>query len=299
MVTYAVEQIDDLTADGASAITGMDLMSPFVWRKDGDYRALVRAVPNPLGPDDKTGVIASARSTDGLTFTFDHKLAIIPGMEPADADAGRCEDPTVLVTSAGHYIVFYTGVDAARAQGSMIVASGPDMDHLEKRKIVLQAPPGEGNIKEATLVQTAKGDWRLFYEYAAEQASRIGVAAADTPEGPWTSLPDPFTIREDSWDDWHLSTGPICAIDGGDPVMFYNGATRDARWRIGWISFDADFTRVTARGLEPVILPPPPRDRSATDIAFAASTVVEDGMISLYYSVEDRTLRRARIRHYA
>lgn len=297
MTTYAVEQIDDVTLTGDPAVTKMDLMSPFVWNKGG-YRTLIRAVPDPLGAGDPTGIIVSASSSDGLAFTLDPKPAIAPGTDPADADAGGCEDPTVVVTDSGRYLVFYTGVDAARSQGVMIVAAGPDLDHLEKRRIVLEAPPGEGNIKEATLVQTPQGDWRLFYEYAANEASRIGIARADTVEGPWISLPDPFTIREDSWDDWHLSTGPICAIDGADPVMFYNGATRDARWRIGWISFDPTYSRVTGRGIEPVILPPPPRDRAATDIAFAASTIVEDGMISLYYSVEDRMLRRARIRHY-
>ena len=72
-----------------------------------------------------------------------------------------------------------------------------------------------------------------------------------------------------------------------------------ARWRIGWISFSADFDGVTGRGLEPVILPPPPEDRAKTDIAFAASTIIENGMISLYFSLEDRILRRARIRYYA
>ena len=80
--------------------------------------------------------------------------------------------------------------------------------------------------------------------------------------------------------------------------MFYNGATADARWRIGWVSFDPGFTRVTGRGLEPMLVPPPARDRIATDIAFAASAVVEDDLIALYYSVEDRALRRAMVRHY-
>jgi len=67
------------------------------------------------------------------------------------------------------------------------------------------------------------------------------------PDGPWEVAEDPFTIREDSWDNWHLSTGPIIALPGRDPVMFYNGATVDARWRIGWITFDANFEKVTAR----------------------------------------------------
>ena len=83
-----------------------------------------------------------------------------------------------------------------------------------------------------------------------------------------------------------MSTGPIVAWPGCDPVMFYNGATHDARWRIGWITFDRDFGAVTGRGLEPLIMPPPAEDRSATDIAFAASIVLEDERAALYYSVD-------------
>jgi len=139
----------------------------------------------------------------------------------------------------------------------------------------------------------------LFYEYAAHDASRIGMASGPTPQGPWTLLPNPFGVREDSWDNWHLSTGPIAMVEGEDPVMFYNGATVDARWRIGWITFDRDFTHVTGRGLEPLLIPPPAKDRAATDIAFAASVVVENGMITLYYSLEDAILRRARVGRYA
>ena len=72
----------------------------------------------------------------------------------------------------------------------------------------------------------------------------------------------------------------------------------DARWRIGWISFDAHFSRVTGRGLEPMLMPPPPTHRDSTDIAFAASTVIENSRIALYYSLEDRMLRRALVRRY-
>ena len=298
MATYSVEQIDDLTIVPGSPVDGMDMMSPFVWQENERYRMLVRAVPCPLGPKDPTGVIPTATSIDGLSFTVDPPLAIVPGSDPGDIDAGGCEDPTVVIAD-GRYVVYYTGVEQSRKQGAMVVAVGNDLHRLKKREIALQAPPGQGNIKEATLVQCPQGDWRLFYEYAENDASRIGMAIAKTLEGPWTSTHNPFSVREDSWDDWHLSTGPVVSIDGGDPVMFYNGATRDARWRIGWISFDKNFTHVTGRGIEPAIIPPPPRERSATDIAFAASTIVEDGMISLYYSVEDRELRRARIRRYA
>ncbi len=307
MPTYAVEQLDTVTVTDGSPLAGMDLMSPFVWPEKGGYRLMVRGVPDPLGPTDPTGLIAYGTSTDGLQFTLDPTLAIAPDPDPGAPDAGGCEDPTVQVSADG-YVVLYTGVDARRTQGVMVAASGPSIERLVKRKVVLQAPEGEGNIKEATLVQTLAGDWRLFYEYAALfenggadriGASRIGVARAAHLHDEWVAMDDPFGIREDSWDNWHLSTGPICQVPGADPVMFYNGATLDARWRIGWVSFSPDYSRITGRGLEPLLLPPPPVDRTKTDIAFAASTIVEDGLISLYYSLEDRILRRARVRYYA
>jgi predicted GH43/DUF377 family glycosyl hydrolase len=124
------------------------------------------------------------------------------------------------------------------------------------------------------------------------------MASGPTAKGPWTVKPDPFGIREDSWDNWHLSTGPMTQVGGQNPVMFCNGATHDARWRIGWISFDPDFTRVTGRGVEPMLVPPPAVDRTSTDIAFAASTVMEGDRIALYYSLKDWMLRRAMVRRY-
>jgi predicted GH43/DUF377 family glycosyl hydrolase len=299
MVTYAVEQLDDVCLSTGSPVDGMDLMSPFVWREREMYRIMVRGVPAPLTAGDATGLIAVGAGSDGVSFAMDAQLAIAP--TPGSDDAGGCEDPTVALTCTPYragYLVYYTGVDAARTQGALILASGPRLDALHKRDVVLKAPPGEGNIKEATLARTAAGDWRLFYEYAAAGASRIGMARGPTAEGPWTVLPDPFGVRADSWDNWHLSTGPIIQPAGHDPVMFYNGATHDARWRIGWITFDPDFTRVTGRGLEPMLVPPPPTERTATDIAFAASTVAEGERIALYFSIEDRLLRRALVRRY-
>ncbi|VVT13977.1 Glycosidase [Sphingomonas sp. EC-HK361] len=297
MVAYVVEALDDVSVGGVPVVDGMDLMSPFVWADGGTLRILLRVVPNPLGPHDPTGLVYAGASRDGLHFDLDSRPALTPG--PDAADAGGCEDPTVVQRADGSYAVYFTGVDAARAQGSMLVAEGPTLTTLTKRAVVLQAPPGEGNIKEATLAQARDGTWRLFYEYARENASRIGVAGSHADCGPWTSVNDPFDVRDDSWDNWHLSTGPIVQLPGRDPVMFYNGATADARWRIGWVAFDRDFERVTARGIEPLIMPPPPRDRAATDIAFAASAIVaQDGRIHLYYSLEDRRLARAIVRCY-
>jgi len=298
MVAYVVEELQEVTlARPDGRLASYDLMSPFVWTEDNAYRLLVRVIPRPLGPTDPTGVIWSGDSDDGICFRMRREPAIVPGPNPDDA--GGCEDPTVVRGERGDYLVFYTGVDAGRSQGALLVAKGSDLTKLREQRVMLKAPPGEGNIKEATLAQGSDGQYRLFYEYAKDGASRIGMAVGPTVEGPWTVVDDPFTIRENSWDNWHLSTGPIVQTPGHDPVMFYNGATADARWRIGWISFSGDFSRVTARGLEPIVMPPPAEDRTATDIAFAASCLEIGQDIWLYYSLEDRILRRARIARYS
>jgi predicted GH43/DUF377 family glycosyl hydrolase len=299
MVAYAVEDLQEVTIDIAGSegrLAHYDLMSPFVWTEGEKYRLLVRVLPNPLGPSDPTGVIWGGISEDGRCFRMHDAPAITPG--PGREDAGGCEDPTVVRGEDGAYLVFYTGVDAARRQGALLVAKGPKLTDLHEQRVMLKAPEGEGNIKEATLAQGADGLFRLFYEYAKDNASRVGMAVGPSVEGPWTVADDPFPIREDSWDNWHLSTGPIVQQSGRDPVMFYNGATMDARWRIGWISFAPDFSRVTGRGLEPLIMPPPAKSRDATDIAFAASCLTVGDAIWLYYSLEDKILRRALVRSY-
>lgn len=294
---YAVEALETVTLDIGGPdglLAGHDLMSPYVWEDNACKQLLVRALKNPLGPNDPTGVIYAGTSPDGLTFTMKLQPAIVPG--PDFVDAGGVEDPTVVLATTGELLVYFTGVDARREQGAMLVAHGADLTTLTKERVLLKAPAGEGNIKEATVAQGADGRWRLFYEYAKDNASRIGLAICDGPGGPWEPITDPFTIRQDNWDNWHLSTGPIVSRRGEPPVMFYNGATADARWRIGWIAFDENFTRVVDRCIEPLLVPPPPEQRGGIDIAFAASCLDDGKTIFLYYSLEDRLLRRAHVR---
>lgn len=296
MADYVVEAVCDVELACHEPLKSMDWMSPFVWR-DGDLHwMMMRGVPNPLEDGKPTGIIWCGCSNDGITFDMDQKPAIEPG--PEAMDAGGVEDPTVEVTNEG-LMVYYTGVEAGRQQGSLLVATGKDLDSLKKRAVMLKAPEGQGNIKEATLAQASDGSWRMFYEYAEDNASRIGMATCPKLGGPWTPVGSPVPIRAESWDNWHLSTGPIVTLPGRNPVMFYNGATPDARWRIGWVAFDPMYSKIVDRCIEPLVVPPPAEQRTATDIAFAASALVDDERcLTLYYSLEDRRLARAKVRGY-
>lgn len=295
---FNVEKIEPVILHGPDAVTQRDLMSPYVWKTGGShpYAMMVRAVPK-MGEEGDTGTIWYATSKDGRTFTASEAPAIVPG--PAAEDAGGCEDPTVVALPDGSYVVYYTGVDAARAHGELLYAAGPGIDRLQKRGVAMASTPSQGNVKEATVDRTRDGAWRLFYEYAAHDASLIGLATGPGVAGPWHHERQPFAPRADAWDNFHLSTGPLLTDDKDQPVMFYNGATRDARWRIGWVAFDAEYTRVTDRCIEPLIAPPPAANRMDADIAFAASVLLEADQIWLYFSRADRALFRAAIRRYA
>ncbi|WP_354289378.1 glycosidase [Sphingomonas sp. UYEF23] len=295
-VDFNVQELQDIHLMGPPLLMARDLMSPYVWLEpDGRFGIMVRAVTQPGKPMTDTGIIWAGWSDDGVHFAMLDQPSIVPGAV-GEKDAGGVEDPTVVKMEDGSYVVYYTGVEADMAHGEMFYATGPSVDKLVKTGVALASTKSLGNTKEATVDHEKDGRWSLFYEYAADEASRVGLAIGLKVDGPWDEQPTPFMPREDGWDNWHLSTGPMLLDDPEMPVMFYNGATHDARWRIGWVAFDRKLTRVIDRCIEPLITPPPVPDRTASDIAFAASVTSRDSEIWLYYSLEDRRLSRARLK---
>ncbi len=286
---FVVERIEQLEVIDGSLLHQRELMSPYVWRaKEGELHILIRAVPQPGDGDRITGRIwHGVGANDGLAFRMDAESLLTPG--PDTFDIMGCEDPTLVPTSEG-CILYYTGLDQD-LNAEMLYAAGPDIRSLEKRGRVFQSGKTQNNTKEATVCITKDGEWRLFYEFAHDEASLIGVAVGKGPTGPWSEYSEPFAPRPDRWDNWHISTGPILYDRPDRPVMFYNGASRDAVWRIGWVELSRDCLEVVDRGVEPLF--EPPEGVKHRDIAFASSLVAEDGWIWLYFSVDDRELYRA------
>jgi len=290
-MSFAASEIAALTIERPGALRDMYLLSPFVWREAALYRMLLRVVPRSDDPAKKIARVHYAESRDGLHFTLGDKPAVAPGHEN---DHDGCEDPTVCI-DGGRYYVYYTGWDQRSQRGQLMLAEGDDALQLKKRGTILPWTAERKNPKEATVVKAADGSWRMFFEYAHDDRSKIGIARGPAVDGPWTVDEPLFEARAKSWDDWHLSTGPIVLTQSGNPAMFYNGATRDAKWRIGSITFDPGYTRVLDRCDEPLVVPPAQREEGATDIAFAASAVAENGVTHLYYSVADKDMYRATI----
>lgn len=92
--------------------------------------------------------------------------------------------------------------------------------------------PGPGELDcdgcEDPTLALSNGIYYVYY---------TGIARADLMSGPWAVQEDLLKARHAAWDSWHLSTGPILVSNAQRPSMFYNGATQDATWRIGWVEF--------------------------------------------------------------
>ena len=265
-------------------------LSPFVWRERHDFHILLRAVPYAENPAEKIARVYHGASRDGLEFYLDQTPAIAPG--PSSDDGDGCEDPTVI-RSEGEMFVYYTGWNQERRRGCLMLASGPDAAHLRKRGVALASNAQTRNPKEAEVAFAGDGVWRLLFEFSTGEASRIGLARSDCVSGPWDVGAAPFECRPEKWDSWHLSPGPVLAF-GESRTMFYNGASRDAKWRVGWIRFDATYSSVLERCDAPIIVPAAARG-DETDIAFAASALAEGDLVRIYYSVADQYMRRATI----
>lgn len=289
---FEVEAIERLEITGPADFTMRPQMSPFVWRDPAsdDYRLLARSVPED---DRSTGSIWLGCSSDGLRFRMQDRALIVPN--PGTLDARGCEDPTVLPTDEA-CIVYYTGVDQDR-KPRLLYAEGPDLAGLTKRGIAHATSATEHGTKEATVECLPGDDWRLFFEYSRGGRSRVGIATSCHPQGPWQDSHDPFEARPGRWDSWHLSPGPIVRHYGepGRRLMFYNGATRQPRWAIGWVVIDDVTMRETLRCETPLIAFDNP-GQGKRNFAFASSLVVAGARIWLYLTRDDRVMLRATLR---
>lgn len=295
MAGWELLSVEPLTMHRTNRLANMYVLSPFVWHDGERFRLLVRAVPRRDDePRLKMAEIWHGVSEDGGHFDMDVAPTIFPGPDLVDLDG--CEDPTVHVDDETTR-VWYTGYNEKQKTGRLLFARGPDVATLAKAGLAIDSTPAFANPKEATVAAAGRNRWRMYFEYAHDGASLVGQAEADTLDGSWTNLSaSPLSPRANRWDCWHLSPGPIIGEGTAYPTMFYNGATENAQWRIGWAAFDKTLNKLVDRCEEPLIEPDGAISEGATDIAFAASAVERDGQVFLYFSQSDQDLRRALLR---
>lgn len=288
MKKYKVDKKEQLKLECTSPLSGMYKLSPFVWEENGVYKIMIRAVNPSEDATQKVARIYYGTSADGIRFKMNDEPVIAPSTNSYDKDG--CEDPTVVYLN-DNYLVYYTGWNQTKQEGQLLLAKGQNMESLSFAGIAMPSTQPYINPKEATVAQLKDGKWMLLFEYANEDRSRLGNASSGKAEGPWKIEGEFLPAVKDSWDSHHLSPGPVLSDNLNQTVMFYNGADLNAHWRIGWAKIDSD-GQITDRSKKPLITPPKGKP-GETDIAFAASAILVNKEIWLYYSIADKATYRA------
>jgi predicted GH43/DUF377 family glycosyl hydrolase len=286
-MTYQIKHIEPLIIKCSEPLSGMYKLSPFVWTEKGWFKILLRAVNPSQDPKQKVARIYYGTSRDGLTFKMSDTPVIVPGTNVYDKDG--CEDPT-LVFADDQYFIYYSGWNQTEEVGQLLLSKGSSIETLKLAGVAIPSQKGYRNPKEATVYQLPNKEWVLWFEYADDDRSKLGMAKSSTESGPWKIIGE-YMQPGNEWDNYHLSAGPIVKNGNEGSVMFYNGANEKAHWRIGWVEMDGD-GNVTNRSTSPLITPTKPK-KDETDIAFAASALMEHNEIWLYYSVADSKVMRA------
>lgn len=286
-MSYQIKHIEYLGLKCSQPLSGMYKLSPFVWKEKGWFKLLLRAVNPSQDAKQKVARIYYGTSRDGLTFKMSDAPVIAPGTNTYDKDG--CEDPTVVYAD-NQYFIYYTGWNQTEEIGQLLLSKGSSMETLELVGVAIPNQKKYRNPKEATVYQLPNKEWVLWFEYANDNRSKLGLAKSSTACGPW-KISGEYMQPANEWDSYHLSAGPVVKNGKKSSVMFYNGANEKTQWRIGWVEMDAD-GNVTNRSTSPLITPTKPKQEE-TDIAFAASAVLEENEIWLYYSIADSKILRA------
>ncbi len=288
MSTYKLIKTEELRLACTLPLEGMYKLSPWVWKEKSIYKMLVRAVNTSEDATQKVARIYSGISNNGIDFKMSDGAVIAPGTNSYDKDG--CEDPTVVCIN-NKYLVYYTGWNQTKMEGQLLLAKGKTLDTLKLSGVAVASKKPYINPKEATVTKLKNGKWLLLFEYANQKRSKLGKAVSTKAAGEWKIDGEFLKAVKDSWDSYHLSPGPALIDSNGEFVMFYNGSDAKTRWRIGWIKMNNE-GKITDRSKTPLITPPKNKP-GETDIAFAASAVLVNKHIWLYYTTADKSMFRA------
>lgn len=116
-----------------------DVFNPAAVVREGKVYLIYRA-EDTVGKHAGTSRIGLAVSTDGKTFTRQPKPVFYPDNDSLKRYEweGGCEDPRVVETKEGNYVMTYTAYDGKTAR--LCVASSPDLQQWTKHGLAFSEP---------------------------------------------------------------------------------------------------------------------------------------------------------------
>ena len=215
-------------------------------------------------------------------FFSGFRYAEVPGLEPQPGVSRR--DPSKIIRSDGHYHVWYTRCagdavgqasapadpgrpTAARRPAQIWHATSDDGIHWQERGPAPEAGSAGAINASAPDVLRHGGAYWLYYQSAPREGRyAIGVARADTMQGPWQRLDVPAAEPgvAGAWDAERLHD-PTVLFWRGQVWLFYRGEYGGAAGSGGWGVAIADspagpfrkspLNPLTNSGLAPFVYP--------------------------------------------
>ncbi len=295
-----------------------DVFNPAAIVKDNKVMLLYRCEDNPAAHlGGRTSRIGLAESTDGIHFTKYPTPVLYPDNDSfAQYDSpGGCEDPRVVLTEDGTYVMTYTAWNYQRPRLS--IAFSRDLKHWDKKgPAFLAAYNGlfkDQQSKSGSIITQQVGNqwvaakikgkyWMYWGELGVNLAWSVNLydwypALNATNELRYLIMP-----RPGKFDSSLTECGPPALITAEGVVLIYNGrnttqpesSNKDVppgTYSVGRVVFDpSDLTTVVARSEVPFLRPTLPHELKGQ---YAAGTTFAEGMVYfkgrwfLYYGTAD------------
>jgi beta-1,2-mannosidase len=293
-----------------------DVFNPAAIVKDHKVFILYRCEDNPKAHiGGRTSRLGLAESTDGIHFRKHPTPVLFPDNDAFQAyDAsGGCEDPRLVQTESGLYVVAYTAWDTKIARLS--IAFSKDLVHWEKKGPAFATAHGGKFLNTwsksgAMLTKFVKGKQVLakikgkYWMYWGEQG--VNLAWSDNLYD-WTPLLDDtgalkqlITPRKNKFDSHLTECGPPALLTNAGVVLLYNGrnAETDAAdtslprgtYSVGQVIFDKNLETVISRSETPFLKPTLAHEKTGQ---YQAGTTFAEGLVYfkrkwfLYYGTAD------------
>lgn len=295
-----------------------DVFNPAAIIKDGKVMMLYRAEDNPAASlGGRTSRIGLAESSDGLHFIKHPAPVLYPDSTSKFFQyeyPGGCEDPRIVATDDGHYILTYTAWNGKTARLS--IASSSDLLHWIKHgPIFLNA--GQKWLdtwsKSGAVVSKMRngnpvaikingkywmfwGDTDIFLAWSNDLLHWTPLTNAD---GKPVAAASP---RKGFFDSGITEPGPPALLTNEGVQLIYNGKNADKKelsdtafatgmYGAGYIIFDStDLTKIVRRSVEPFLYPTLPHEKTGqyqSGTTFAEAYLIFKGKRFLYYGTAD------------
>jgi beta-1,2-mannosidase len=210
-----------------------DVYNPAAVVRNGKVYLLYRA-EDTLKAVDGTSRIGLAVSNDGIHFERQPKPVLYPDndfMKPYEW-AGGCEDPRVVETAAGKYLMTYTTYDGKIAR--LCVASSPDLQKWTKHGLAFKQEKYRNlwsksgaivckRIDSRLIASKINGKYWMYFGdtdiFLATSTDLINWTIEENEEGKPKAV---FGPRKDKFDSRLVEPGPPAMLTDKGILLLYN-----------------------------------------------------------------------------